>query len=330
MIIQKLWSAFSSAENKRSKLAAFILIALFTGINSRGDEPLPSFELEIIQKNQAGPKYQVGDRIQLGIRLPIEITHYQTGIQIKNADEKNPLDQQGLYLDPSPQIINGNLKFAIYPVKSGKLLLPELTLYKESGTAIGKTKPTQIEVEELAKPKQQPDLLDTIEIALPLKFLILGLIGLLALCGIGFVLYRKFKKKPKPVPVAEIKMPPVPDDEIAARELSALYDLYPYSLSNLKPVAFGVSQILKNYFSSRFKIDAVESTTDEMLDLLRRETLPASEISRIKALFTDLDLIKFTETDHHRHFTREDYVRFREQSKMIIDQWAKNGKGVQS
>jgi len=327
MIIQKLWSAFSSAENKRSKSLALMLIALFTGSYSRGDEPLPSFDLEIVQKNQTGPKYQVGDRIQFGIRLPMDITHHLTSIQIKNADDKNPLDKQGLYLDPSPQVINGNLQFAVYPIKPGKLLLPELTLLKEDNTAIGRTKSIQIEVDDLEKPKQQPDLLDTIEISLPMKFLLMGLLGLSLILAAGYFAYLKWKPKKKPSPVVEIKIPPVPDYEIAARELTALYELYPYNLENLKPVAFGVSQILKNYFSSRFKIDARESTTDEMMDLLRKETLPVAEITRIKTLFIDLDVIKFTESIHHRHFTKEDFHRFREQAKSIIDQWANNNRG---
>ena len=86
-----------------------------------------------------------------------------------------------------------------------------------------------------------------------------------------------------------------------------------------------VSQILKNFFSARFKVDAKESTSDEMIELLRNEALPSTELKKIAVLFQNLDLIKFTELPYHQHFQKSDHLEFKEISKTLIETWAMKG-----
>lgn len=289
-------------------------------------ETTPLLQTEVVEKNQS-TSYQVGDRIQLNIRIPIELSQELGSVQLKSLDEKTSLDQIGWYLDPSPQIINGNLRFIASPIKTGKLVLPELAIIKTEGKMIAKTSSIAIEVAELAaNPSSTPALLETIPISLPLKFAILGafiLIGLIFAC---YFAYKKYKQTRKPEPVApEIKIPPTPDHVIALRELNLLYEQYSYSKENLKPIAFGVSQILKNFFSARFKVDAKESTTDEMISLLRGESLSSQDLKKILGLFQNLDLIKFTELNYHQHFQNGDYLEFKDQARNLIETWAIKG-----
>lgn len=289
---------------------------------------LPSFPVEFIQKNQSGPQYQVGDRIQLSVRITPELSQDIASIKLLNPDEKNPLDKQGWFLDPSPQIINGNLRFIASPIKTGKLTLPELHIVKNEGQTIAKTVSLNIEVAELkAEPNSTPDYLDTVSISLPFRFIVFGLLVILAIALLGFYLYKKFFANKKPAkPVEEIKLPPTPDHVIALRDLNQLYEQYSYSKETMKPVAFGVSQILKNFFSARFKVDARESTTDEMLALLKQESLPESDLKKIRALFQNLDLIKFTDYEHHQHFQKGDYFEFKEHARALIESWAAKGE----
>jgi len=295
-------------------------------------EPTPTFSIptlqtEFTQKNQAGPQYQVGDRIQLNIRIPLELAQELNTVQLKNSDENNPLDKQGWYLDPSPQIINGNLRFIISPVKSGKLVLPELLILKEENHPLAKTTPVNIDVAELTQnPASKPTLLDTISISLPLKFALLGILLIFMIIGVAAFIYKKYLSHKKNTrPNTEIKIPATPDHVIALRDLNMLYEQYPYSKENLKPIAFGVSQILKNFFSARFKIDARESTTDEMMVLLKQEVLPEQDLKKIRALFQSLDLIKFTVLSHHQHFQKGDYYEFRDLTKELIEAWSLKG-----
>jgi hypothetical protein len=269
----------------------------------------------------------VGDRIQLNVRVPLELSQELRSVLLKNPDEKNSLDQAGWYLDPSPQMINGNLRFIISPIKTGKLTLPELLILKADNQAIAKSGSLSFEVAELsASPTSPPELLETISISLPLKFVIIGILLILVAIALVYWAYNKFfKNNSKQLVSAEIKLPPTPDHVIALRELNLLYDQNPYSNEHLKPIAFGISQILKNFFSSRFKIDAKESTTDEMMVLLRQESLTDQDLKKIIQLFKNLDLIKFTELAHHQHFQKSDYLEFKEQTRVLIESWAIKG-----
>ncbi len=327
MITPKLWCIFSSAENKRSKIKSILILSLLFFQAATAQETIPSLKTEFTQKNQSGPQYQVGDRIQLNIRIPLELSQSLSSIQLKNSDEKNPLDKLGWYLDNSPQVINGNLRFIASPLKSGKLILPELYIVSQDNHLLAKTSPIEVDVASLTpNPSATPALLDTIPISLPIKFVIITLIILGILLLIARFIYKKyFSKKTVAKAIEEIRVPPTPDHVIALRELNLLYDQHSFSKENLKPIAFGVSQILKNFFSARFKVDAKESTTDEMLVLLAQESLPEQDLKKIKQLFVNLDLIKFTKLSHHEHFQKADYLEFKEHARTLIEAWVFKG-----
>jgi hypothetical protein len=328
MITQKLWCDFLNTVKKRSSsIGLIILLASITPF-SHGSEQPQLFQLELVRKNQTGPNYQVGDRIEFSIPLPVSLLHQNPNIQIKYIDEQKTLDQLGIYLDQSPQVINGALRFAIYPVQSGSITLPELSVIKEPDSIIGKTSPYTIEVIELKKSEEQPDLIDAISVSMPLKFILMGLVLLALVIGLVIYFYKKTRSRKVVTTAVEIKPPPIPDYEIALREIESLYSRFSYSPENLKPIAFGLSEILKKYFSSRFKIDAVESTTDEMIQLLQTESVNESDLSKIRSLFNDLDIIKFTEQIHHQHFQKSDFLTFKDQSSMIVNRWS-NRQGVE-
>lgn len=333
MIIPKHWCIFSSAVNKRSKTALkpiLFLVLLLAGTSPQSfaeetalnPSSVAALDTVILEKNHSS-QYQVGDRIQFSAALPYELISKIRSIQLKQSTNSESPDSSGIYLDPTPQVINGSLRYSVSPLKPGKLTIPEINVIDQTNGWIAKTQSISIDVAELkTDPKEQPQLLDPVSLSIPFKWMV---IGLLLLAGLGFgcfFLYRRYLRRKVPPPVkTEVRVPPVPDHEIALRELNALYDRYPFSGDHLKPVAFGVSQILKNFFSARFKIDARESTTDEMITLLRQESLPGHELKRIIDLFTDLDQIKFTDYQHHSHFQKSDYQGFKDSSKDIIHSW---------
>lgn len=63
---------------------------------------------------------------------------------------------------------------------------------------------------------------------------------------------------------------------------------------------FRISEILKNYIGDRFGFDAPESTSREILALLKKQKVEGlrsdeEEIERLERLFEKLDLVKFTD-----------------------------------
>ena len=327
MITPKRWFVFLSGASRRSSIKSLTILSLLFFSATSAQENIPSLQTELAQINQNGSQYQLGDRIQLSVRIPLELSQQLNAVLLQNPDETNPLDKQGWYLDPNTQVINGSLRFIVSPIKAGKLVLPQLMIMKDETHPIAKTTPLTIEVPETkANPSGTPSLLDTIAISLPFRFIVFGVMIAALLLLLGVLIYRKYwKNRIVTKPLSEIKLPPTPDHVIALRDLTLLYEQYPYSRENLKPVAFGVSQILKNYFSFRFKVDARESTTDEMLALLKKEALSDQDLRNIRSLFQNLDLIKFTELEHHEHFQKNDFLEFREKAKSLIETWAIKG-----
>lgn len=62
-----------------------------------------------------------------------------------------------------------------------------------------------------------------------------------------------------------------------------------------KRFCFAVSEGLKRYYSRRYKVDALESTTREMLGLLEGAGVSSDLLARNRELFDRLDLVKFTD-----------------------------------
>jgi hypothetical protein len=116
-----------------------------------------------------------------------------------------------------------------------------------------------------------------------------GLIGALAAALIALLIlwWRRRPKPPIPPP------PPRPPWEVA---LEALQDLRRAQL-----VAEGkraehvdqVSDVVRVYLGARFGFDGIESTTDEVLQALRRIQPPLLVFDDVRRLLQDSDLVKF-------------------------------------
>jgi hypothetical protein len=241
---------------------------------------------------------------------------------LKLPEGSSKLEDQGWYLDPSTQLLGSIFRFVVSPIQTGKLTLPTLLLLRGEVEYLGRTKPYSINVAALEqKDGKPPELLEPTPTSLPTKYWIIFSTITLGLALIIFYFIRrhliKKRNRPQVMPVLVRE----PDHVIALKLLNSLYSNTPYSLENLKPIAFGVSDILKEFFSSRFKIDASESTTDEMIELLRKQALPGENLREIQVLFQDLDLVKFTKKEHYTAFDESKYQEFKVKAQTLIQKW---------
>ena len=166
------------------------------------------------------------------------------------------------------------------------------------------------------------ELIDPSVIGLPTKYWILfSVLGLGVILGLGYFIRKALKGRKKPnAPLPKIQLDP--PHVMAMKKIDALYRKYTYDRENLKPVSFGVSEILKEFFSERFKVDAREATSDEMIELLRREAIQGENLREIQLLFSDLDLVKFTKNESYSHFDEDKYNEFKVKANLIIQKWA--------
>lgn len=132
-------------------------------------------------------------------------------------------------------------------------------------------------------------------------------IALAALVAWLVVLWRRRPKPPKPPP------PPRPPWELA---LEALEDLRREDLVSQGRQAEHidrVSDVVRLYLGRRFGFDGIESTTDEVLQVLRRMTPPLPVYDEVRQLLQDSDLVKFarwtpTDTDCRDVLTAAEHI----------------------
>ena len=283
---------------------------------------IPQLPLQEAQKNGA-KSYQIGDRINLLVEINSPNVENGEHLSLRLPEGGSKLEDQGWYIDPSSQFLGGSFRFIVSPIQTGTLTLPTLLISKDDQNVIGRTAAYTIQVTgpEKKEGAEAPGLLDVTHTPLPPKYWVLfSILALLIMGAVSYFVYRYYKtrrKKPDYIPTTVAEL----DHVRALRKINELYSEFSYSLDHLKPIAFGVSETLKEFFSRRFKIDASEATTDEMIELLRKEAISGENLRDIQLLFQDLDLIKFTKVENYSHFDEARYLEFKVKAQLIIQKW---------
>lgn len=109
------------------------------------------------------------------------------------------------------------------------------------------------------------------------------------LLALLLVLRRLQKKKPEELAPRSLL---TPEDE-ALRGLHALFDSALLRQGRFRDYFFSLSEILRAYFEKRFLIFAAESTTDELIGLLKQKELERELVAQIQELLQAADLAKF-------------------------------------
>jgi hypothetical protein len=329
-------SITSKAENKgarRIRIFAILLLALPASgwaeppvsSPSPAQATAPTIELEVREASarESEKEIQVGDRLTLQAELKGTPIEPGEKLVLKPLDEK-AFQDSGWFLDSSSLNQGGSVRFIASPLKGGDLVFPALSISDESGKLLAKTRPSSFKVKgfELVQ-EEEPKLLDVISISLPKRYLVFGFLLFLSIAFLLWGLWKRFQAARRAIPsppLAPIRVEL--DHERAIRRLEELFDGHPFDPDTLKPLSFGISEILKEFFSKRFHVDALESTTDEMLNLLRREALTLEQLRAIQLLFTELDHFKFLKTSDYPRVTEETRTNLKIKATLIIQKWA--------
>ena len=118
----------------------------------------------------------------------------------------------------------------------------------------------------------------------------LGVCLIVALAA-ALVLKYGFRKNVTLLPVRET--PPEPPYEVAMRRLQALRDAKAWRTGDVKLFYTQLSDTVRAYLSDRFALNAMESTSAEILDMMRRVPEATPVIPQLKDLLDMADLVKF-------------------------------------
>ena len=106
-----------------------------------------------------------------------------------------------------------------------------------------------------------------------------------------------WRKRPKQALPAPAPAPPPPAHEIALKKLAQLEAAKWWQKGEIKRYYDELTFILREYLEGRFFVQALESTTEETLQQLKRTDLQGSTLNEIGALLQTADLVKFAKAD---------------------------------
>ncbi len=274
--------------------------------------PTQSYTIERLDHLQPHEAPRVGDQLQMriqGIKLGDSKVRVQD-LKVEWLEPQTNLGEIGFdWLDKMPGAsASDEFRFWVAAIKPGTLVLPAFALKDPAGKEVARSVPLQIEVRSAISPQDpEPDQPYDLEPPVGLKFPIFWVIGLglVAACAVAGLIYFVWRRWRLRHPQLEVKKEPIlPEHQIALRSLLELEQMnYPLR-GEFKKYYFGISEILKVYVGIRFRIDAPEATTREMLtalsDLIQlgppfSNELSDSQVGELRKLFGSLDRVKFTD-----------------------------------
>lgn len=135
--------------------------------------------------------------------------------------------------------------------------------------------------------------------------------------------------KNKPESVVEEVIPDVPDYITAIERLTKLREQKLWEVGKVKQYHSEVSEITRSYLESRFNISALESTTDEIMQSLRFESIEPQTLSKLNQALKLADLVKFAKEQplpNENELSITNAIAFVNETKIITQPKEDNAK----
>ncbi len=143
--------------------------------------------------------------------------------------------------------------------------------------------------------EQQADIKDVKEpLTIPLdwKFILLIALIVLIILAVSYYLYRRYKKKKAEQPVKK-KIIRIPAHVRALSALSNLENEKLWQKGMVKEYHSKITGIVRGYFEERFNLPALELTTSEQMQQLKKVSSAESILSITNEFLNNADLVKF-------------------------------------
>lgn len=126
------------------------------------------------------------------------------------------------------------------------------------------------------------------------------------------LLWRAFRRKPAPRPTfVAPPPPPAPAHEAALRQLADLEKQKPWEKGEVLPFYVSLSLILREYLEKRFGIPALESTTREILPMLKNGELTETMREALREILESADVAKYADWPPEGHFHQKNLASAR-------------------
>jgi hypothetical protein len=113
---------------------------------------------------------------------------------------------------------------------------------------------------------------------------------------VTLLVYLLYRLRRRPGEKEEVVSPSRPAHVIALEQLGTLKGKKLWQHGHIKQYYSEVTEILRRYFENRFRVMALEETTEEILTGLREISLRPEIIRKAETILTRADLVKFAKS----------------------------------
>ena len=270
-------------------IMTLLLSALFLMGSKPAKIPLPSIKQEIDKKEAT-----IGDRL----RFKVEI--FTEEDQEVIPPENQPLLGTFAVKDRNMRIITRKgfkktvFEYSLVSYDVGKNRIPEITMIIKRGDELQKLKtlPLFVDIKSvspgLTGEEDIKGLKPQISIRFPYWYYPLGLFSLLAIVGVILLLINRRRKR---IVLEKIEMKP--PWEIALSELNELASQKCVTAVEIKKFYTELSFILREYYEAMYKFPALENTTAEIMDYLKRIKEFKPHLTETQDFLIKSDYVKF-------------------------------------
>lgn len=243
--------------------------------------------------------YLVGDYINYTLEIRAESNIELTTPIIRDSLKKVEIIKEMSPLFKDEETIKvSTFGYIISYYDSASITIPPIAVrYKIQGVneeKIALSNPVTFTVHTL-EVEQQADIKDVKEpLTIPLDWKFILLIVLIALIVIAaaYYMYRRYKKKKAEQPVKK-KIIKIPAHVRALTALDNLENEKLWQKGMVKEYHSNITGIIRGYFEERFNLPALELTTSEQMQQLKRVSSAENILSMTNEFLNNADLVKF-------------------------------------
>lgn len=145
------------------------------------------------------------------------------------------------------------------------------------------------------------------------------IVGTLVLIIIIIVVVKYLKNRPEPI--VEAVIPAIPDYVTALEKLNKIREKQLWQTGKVKQYHSEISETLRAYIETRYQTNALENTTDEIMQSLRFQTIQPDVLAKLNQALMLADLVKFAKEQplaNENELSLINAIEFVNQTKLII------------
>lgn len=227
------------------------------------------------------------------VDFPVLADTISSKVQIVEMGRTDTLADQN-----NPGIKTISRQYTITSFDAGLHMIPAYTFDSKEGKLSTQALPLEVTEVKVDTTKAIYDIKEPLTVSYSFmdwlrdnwKLVLFSGLGILLLAGLIWYLIKKRKHKPVKQEPAK---PVIPLDVLVLDKLKALKDQKLWEQGQVKSYHSELTDIIRDYLEKRYKVNALEQTSEEIFTGLKHLDIQAQEMNKLRQMLLLADLVKF-------------------------------------